>query len=159
MQFPKIFDSLKFLFNWKKESSPTQKARSKTQHGHAAATVGNHSPIQQADVIHNHYPDIEKNSEERLIDRVLQEMEYNISSDVGCPKCHFEFDHHNKLLDSNIRKELHEPIRELIKHMKLCNAYAGNKQLEHTPSSVKSQSEILKAYLMNKVILPKNEDN
>lgn len=68
-------------------------------------------------------------------------MDYNISPNVGCLKCHFEFIYHNVLLNSKIHQDLHEPIHELIKDMKLCNSYATLRLLKYPPGSIKSWSK------------------
>lgn len=140
----KILDKLKFMFSSKKENSPVQKMQSKTKHGNPISMNGSNNSIQQADTINNHYSNT-SGSEENLVKNLINEMDYNISPGVGCPKCNFEFIYHNELLNSKIRQDLHESIRELIKHMKLCNAYVTYRQLQH----LKNQSKILKERLMN----------
>lgn len=145
------------MFISKKENSPIQKVSSKTKHGDAISISGNNNSIQQANIINNHYSDPSDSSEQELVKNLLNEMDYNISQGVGCPKCHFEFTYHIKLLNSKIRQDQHEPIRELIKHMKLCNAYAGDKSLKYPPGSIKSQSKILKALLMEKLAFSKED--
>ncbi len=157
MNLCKIFDQLKLIFTLKKENSPSQKVLSKTKTGNSASISGNSNSIQQSDTINNYYPNPSDSSEQKIIKNLLNEMDYNISPGVGCPKCHFEFAHHNKLLDSKIRQDLHETIRELIKHMKLCNAYAGTKSLKRPPGNIKEQSKILKTQLINKPLSSKED--
>lgn len=153
----KLIFKLKLIFNWKKENSPTKKVISKTKEGNPISISGDGNSIQQADTIHNHFSSKSDSSEQNLINNLLNEIEYNISPGVGCPKCLFEFIYHNELLNSKIRPDLHDSFRELIKHMKLCNAYGTIRRLKHPPGSVKTQSKILKAHLKDKVTFTKED--
>lgn len=151
--FDKLIFKLKLMFNCEKENSPTQKGKE----NNLSLTSGSGNFVQQANTINNHYSSIPDNSEQNLINNLLNEIEYNISPNVGCPKCHFEFSYHNSLLNSTVRPDLHDSVRELIKYMKLCNAYGTIRLIENPPGSVKTQSKILKAQLKDKPAFSKKD--
>lgn len=89
----------------------------------------------------------EENRFTTLKERVLHEIDYNISPGVGGPTAPFLLNAHEELLHhKNIDTVLKDEIKAVIDRARLCNAQASQK---NQPGHVKSLSKTLKDKILS----------
>lgn len=84
-----------------------------------------------------------------ILQKVIEESDYNCTSGIGDTKCPFKLEAHNELLNTNLRdcltKNAIEKLREIIRLGALCNG--GRTSRKVTPVGVKAKCLELKADL------------